>query len=128
MTLDYNEGRHRRSYIGIWLIGTLAFVGLIVAGYPVVGAVAFGLAALVAINLHRRYEGPLFDERDEGVIKEASANTLFVFGVSSGVVFPIMTALSALDIYQWPTWLTPIAWFVTGLFLVFGVNILIARW
>lgn len=128
MTLDHNEGNYRRSYIGIWLIGTLAFVGLIVAGYPVVGAVAFGLAALVAINFHRRYEGPLFDERDEGVIKEASANTLFVFGVSSGVVFPIMTALSALDMYQWPTWLTPIAWFVTGLFLVFGVNILIARW
>lgn len=128
MTLVHNEATYRRSYIGIWLIGTLTFVGLIVAGYPVVGAVEFGLAALVAINLHRRYEGPLFDERDDAIIKEASANTLLTFGVISGVFFPTMTALHALDIHQWPTWLTPIAWFVTGLFLVFGVNILMARW
>lgn len=128
MTPTRTESTYRRSYISSWVTGTVAFVALIVAGYPAVGAVAFGLAALVAVNLQREYEGPLFDERDDAIVKKASINTMFIFGVVSGIFFPTMTVLYALDIYQWPTWLTPIAWFVTTLFLLWGVNLLLARW
>ncbi|MFD1586078.1 DUF2178 domain-containing protein [Halorientalis brevis] len=127
MPSTHSESTYRRSYIGSWLAGTVAFAGLIVAGYPVVGAVAFGVAALVAINLQRGYEGPLFDERDEDIVKEASANTISIFGVTSAVVFPTMTALTALGMFEWPWWLTPIAWFVTALYLVWGLNLLLAR-
>ena len=126
-TMTGQESTYRRSYIGSWIAGTLAFVGLIVAGYPVAGAVAFGLAAVVAINLHRGYEGPLFDERDEQIITEASANTISIVGITSGVFFPTMTALHALGVSQWPAWLTPIAWFVTALYGVWGLNLLLAR-
>jgi len=128
MTPTHTESTYRRSYIGSWLTGTVAFVVLIVAGYPVGGAIAFGGAALVAVNLQREYEGPLFDGRDDAILKEASISTIAIFGVVSGIFFPTMTVLNALDIYQWPAWLTPIAWFVAALFLVWGVNLLLARW
>jgi len=127
MTSRRSESTYRRSYVGTWLAGTVAFVALIVAGYPVVGAVAFGVAAFVAIGLHGQYGGPLFDERDAEIIETASANTISVFGIASAVVFPTMTALHALAVYQWPGWLTPIAWFVTALYLVWGLNLLLAR-
>jgi uncharacterized membrane protein len=128
MSPTHIESTYRRSYIGSWLTGTVAFIGLIVAGYPVVGAVAFGLAALVAVNLQREYDGPMFDERDDAIVKRASVNTIAIFGVVSGIFFPTMTTLHALNIYQWPAWLTPIAWFVAALFLMWGVNLLLARW
>lgn len=127
ITMTGNESTYRRSYIGIWLAGTLAFVALLVAGYPVAGAGAFGLAALAAIALHRGYRGPLFDERDAEIIETASANTISIVGMTSGVFFPTMTVLHALEVYQWPTWLTPIAWFVAGLYGLWGLNLLLAR-
>lgn len=112
------ETTYRRLYIGLWALSGVALGGGIVAGYPLVGVgafVAFGLAALVTF---RRYDGPLFDERDERQLAAASKRTLGIMGVASAVVFPTVTGLWALGVIEWPLWLTPIAFFIAALAFV----------
>jgi uncharacterized membrane protein len=117
-TTTGSETTHRRLYIGLWALSGVALAGGIVVGYPLVGVgafVAFGLAALLAF---RRYDGPLFDERDERRQAAASKRTLAVMGITSVLVFPGVTALWALGAVEWPLWLTPIAFFVAALAFV----------
>jgi uncharacterized membrane protein len=127
MATAHSESTYRRSYIGIWALGAVAFAGLIVAGFPLVGVGAFVVAAVAAVAFQGTYGGVLFDERDRTTLQEAGANTIAVLGMTSAVVFPTFTALHALGVYTWPAWLTPIAWFVTALFGVWLLMLLLAR-
>jgi uncharacterized membrane protein len=117
--------RDRLTYIGLWALSTLAFVGLSVAGYPAIGAVAFFVLGGATFVLHQ--PASLFDERDADIIKEASAHTIQVVGLTSGVVFPTVTALAGLGYIDFPLWLAPIGVFITLLFALWGGFLLLAR-
>ena len=117
-TTTGSETTYRRLYIGLWVLSGVAFGGGIVVGDPLVGVGAFVALGLAALLTFRRYDGPLFDERDERRQAAASKRTLAVMGVASALVFPGVTALWALGVVEWPAWLTPIAFFVAALAFV----------
>jgi len=117
---------YRRAYVAAWVVGSLAFVGLIAAGYPLVGSVAFGAAAVVGVGAHQVFEGELFDESTSD-LRAACTNTIAVLGITAAVVFPTLTILYSLGVYEWPAWLTRMAWFVGALFVVWIVMLLVAR-
>lgn len=112
------ESAYRTLYIGLWALSGVALGGGIVAGYPLVGVGAFVVTALTALLTFRRYEGPLFDERDEHRQAAASRRTLGIVGISAALLFPAVTALWGLGVVAWPLWLTPIAFFVAALAFV----------
>lgn len=104
--------------MGLWSLSGVSLAALIVAGYPLLGVGAFAFFGLTALVSFRRYDGPLFDERDERRQEKASKRTLGIMGITSAIVFPGTTALWGLNIIQWPLWLSPIAFFVAGLTFV----------
>ncbi|MFB6216031.1 MAG: DUF2178 domain-containing protein [Candidatus Aenigmatarchaeota archaeon] len=118
MSDSSNESKMRKVYMGLWGLSGVSLASLIVAGYPLAGAGAFVLFGLAAMVSFRRYDGPLFDERDERRQEKASKRTLGIMGLTSAIVFPGTTALWGLDIIEWPVWLSPIAFFVAGLTFV----------
>jgi uncharacterized membrane protein len=117
-TTTGSETTYRRLYIGLWALSGVALGAGIVVGYPLVGVGAFAALGLAAILTFRRYDGPLFDERDDRRQGTASKRTLGIMGVTSALVFPGVTALWALGVIEWPLWLTPIAFFVAALAFV----------
>jgi uncharacterized membrane protein len=118
MTTATTETRYRRLYAGLWVLSGVSLGGLIVAGYPLAGVAAFVACIVAAVGAFRYYDGPLFDERDRRIQAAASKRTLAVMGIGSAVVFPSATALWALDVIEWPLWLTPVAFFVAVLAFV----------
>jgi uncharacterized membrane protein len=126
-TTRTNESSYRRLYIGLWALAGVLLAGLIVLGQPLAGVAAFAGCIIVAFSLFRRYEGPLFDERDESRQAAASKRTLAILGISSAVVFPTVTALWALGVIAWPLWLTPIAFFIAALGFVHVGSMLYER-
>lgn len=117
--------RNRLTYIGLWALATLAFVGLSVAGYPAAGAVAFFVLGGATVALGR--PASMFDERDADIIEEASANTVRIVGLTSAVVFPTVSALAGLGYIAFPLWLAPIGVFVAAMFALWGGFLLLAR-
>jgi uncharacterized membrane protein len=113
-----SESTYRSLYIGLWALSGVALGGGIVINYPLVGVAAFVTFALAALVTFRRYDGSLFDERDDRQLAAASKRTLAIMGVTSAIVFPTVTALWALGVIEWPLWLTPIAFFVAALAFV----------
>jgi uncharacterized membrane protein len=113
-----SESTYRTLYIGLWALSGVALAGGIVAGSPLVGVGAFVVTALAALLTFRRYDGPLFDERDEQRQAAASKRTLGIMGIGAALGFPAVTALWALGVVAWPPWLTPIAFFVAALAFV----------
>jgi len=112
------ETTNRRLYIGLWMLLGIVLAGLIVIGRPLLGVVAFVGCAVAALAVFRRYDGPLFDERDRRRQAAASKRTLGIMGMSAAIVFPSVTALWALGVIAWPLWLSPIAFFVAALAFV----------
>lgn len=112
------ESTYRSLYVVLWALSGVALGGGIAINYPLVGVGAFVTFALAALVTFRRYDGPLFDERDSRQLAAASKRTLAIMGVTSAIVFPTVTALWALNIIEWPLWLTPIAFFVAVLAFV----------
>jgi hypothetical protein len=125
-TTTRRAGNPRLTYVGLWAVGTALYVGLLVAGFVIAAAVGFGLFAATAVTYHHTRDSPLFDERDRAVLQEAGANTISVFGIGSAIVFPT-AALWAAGVIRWPDWLTPIALFVGGFFLVWLAMLALAR-
>jgi uncharacterized membrane protein len=124
--------RRRLTYAGLWVLGTvafvgLAFVGLTVGGYPALGTVAFFALGAAAVALHGASESILFDERDAEILETASMNTIQVLSYGSAIVFPIVSALAGLGYVSFPLWLAPIGLFVAGLFLVWFGFLVLAR-
>ena len=113
-----NERTYRSLYIGLWVLSGIALAAGIVVDYTLVGVGAFVTLALAALLGHRRYDGPLFDERDEYRQAAASKRTLAVMGITSAIGFPAVTTLWTLGVVEWPLWLTPIALFVAALAFV----------
>ncbi|QIB74449.1 DUF2178 domain-containing protein [Halogeometricum borinquense] len=112
------ETSYRRLYTGLWILSGIALGVFIAIGYPLVGVGLFAACAASSIVVVRQYDGPLFDERDWTVQAAASKRTLGIMGMASAIGFPTVTALWALDIIEWPLWLTPIAFFVAALSLL----------
>lgn len=108
----------RKVYMGLWALSGVSMTALVSVGYPIVGVGAFVLLGLSAMLLFRRYDGPLFDERDERRQEAASRKTLSVMEVVSAVVFPGTAVLWSLNLVKWPTWLTPVGLFIAGLTFV----------
>ena len=117
--------RNRLTYIGLWALATIAFIGATVAGYPAAGAIAFFVLGGATFALGQPES--MFDERDATIIEEASANTVRTIGLSSAVVFPTVSALAGLGYIQFPLWLAPIGIFVAVMFGLWGGFLLLAR-
>jgi uncharacterized membrane protein len=117
----------RSLYAAFWAVGSVLYAALIAAGYPLVGVGAFVTGAVAAVALGRRSDRPTFDERDRAVFDEAGRHTMAALGMTSAVVFPTMVALRALGRVTWPTWFYYAGYFVAGLFVVWGVFVLLAR-
>ena len=122
------EASTRSLYAASWAVGSVLYGALIVAGYPLVGVAAFGIGAVAAVAINRRSDRPTFDERDRAVFDEAGRHTIAAVGMTSAVVFPTMVAARALDLVTWPTWFYYAAFFVAGLFAVWGVFVALARY
>ena len=116
----------RRTYVCFWAVGTVLYVALLLAEQVLAGVALFALFGIGAMGYHRSREHPMLDERDEAVFETASANTVGLLGIVSAVVFPTTAALDALGYAEWPVWLSPVALFVTALFVVWGVNLVLA--
>ncbi|MFB6155008.1 MAG: DUF2178 domain-containing protein [Haloferacaceae archaeon] len=121
------ERRYRLTYAGVWALSGLVLAGALVAGYPLVGVAGFYAFALASVLVTRRHDGPLFDERDRRVSGAAAARTLRLFGVGAAVFFPVVTALVALGVTEWPSWLVPIALFVPVLYATYGLFAFVER-
>ena len=119
--------RRRLTYAGLWVLGTVAFVGLTVGGYPALGTVAFFALGAATVALHGASESILFDERDAEILETASMNTIQVLSYGSAIVFPIVSALAGPGYVSFPLWLAPIGLFVAGLFLVWFGFLVLAR-
>ena len=117
--------RHRLTYIGLWALATVAYVGLAVAGYPAVAAVAFFLFGGATFALGQ--PASMFDERDADIIEEASANTIQVVGLTSAVVFPSVAILAGLGYIEYPPWLAFAGVVVALVFALRGGFLLLAR-
>jgi uncharacterized membrane protein len=117
----------RSTYAALWAVGSVLYAGLLLAGYPLFGVAAFVLGGGAAITLQARSDRTVFDERDRDVFGEAGRNTIALLGMTSAVVFPTMVAAEALGYAEWPVWLAYAAYFVAGLFAVWGVFLLLAR-
>jgi len=127
-TTATDPGTYRTTYTALWALGAITFTGLIVAGYPFVGALAFFVAAAAAIGLSTQSETVLFDERDTAVFGDAGRWTIAIVGMASAIVFPTMTALRGLGYVEWPLWFVHLAYFVAALFAVWFAMILLARY
>ena len=117
--------RNRLTYIGLWALATVAYVGLAVTGYPAVGAVAFFLFGGATFALEQPES--MFDERDADIIEEASANTIRVVGLTSAVVFPTVAILAGLGYIEYPPWLAFAGVVVALMFVLWVGFILLAR-
>jgi hypothetical protein len=118
--------RNRLTYVGLWAVGTVAYLALALAGYPAVAGGAFLVAGALAVGHHLR-AGRLFDERDDEILRTASANTMQAVGLAAGVFFPTTAVLTGLGVIAWPAWLTPIGLFVAALYALWGLQIAYAR-
>ena len=117
--------RNRLTYIGLWALAAVAYVGLAVAGYPAIAAVAFFLFGGATFALGNPES--MFDERDADIIKEASSNTIQVVGLTAAVVFPTMAILSGLGYIEFPPWLAFAGVVVALVFVLWGGFLLLAR-
>jgi uncharacterized membrane protein len=117
--------RDRLTYIGLWMLATVAYIGLAVAGYPAVAAVAFFLFGGATFALGR--PASMFDERDADIIEEASANTIQVVGLGSAIIFPTAAILSGLGYIEFPLWLAFAGVVIAPMFVLWGGFLLLAR-
>jgi hypothetical protein len=78
--------------------------------------------ALTAITLWVRYPGTLFDERDAGIHKQASGYTIGVLAIISAIVFPLLTALYGLGLFEWGAWTTASAFIAAGMFAIYALT------
>ncbi|MFC7228128.1 DUF2178 domain-containing protein [Salinirubellus salinus] len=113
----------RRTYVGLWAVGTALYVALLLAGQVLAGVAAFALFGVGALAYHRTRQRPMLDERDASVLETASANTVRLLGVGSAVVFPSTAALDALGYVTWPAWLTPVGLFLGAFWAVWVANV-----
>jgi len=125
MTYATKIERNRLTYISLWVVATVAFIGATIAGYPAVGAIAFFVFGGATFALGR--PASMFDERDATIIEEASANTIRVIGLTSAVVFPVLSALAGFGYIEFPLWLAPIGMFVAAIFALWAAFLLFAR-
>ena len=114
-----SEPRQRVAWAGLWLTGAIALGGLTALDQPLIGAGLYTILALTTIILWARYPGTLFDERDAGIHRQASGYTIGVLAIISAVVFPLLTALYGLGLFEWGDWTTASAFIAAGMFAIY---------
>lgn len=124
-TIAVEESRRRTVWAGLWLLGAVALGGLTALDRPLVGVGLYTVMAIAAIVLWGRYSGTLFDERDASIHRQDSGYTLGIFAVVSVIVFPLLTALYGLGLFEWGTWTTASAFIAAGTFTVYAVATLV---
>ena len=117
-----SEPRRRTAWAGLWLMGAIAIGGLTALDQPLIGAGIYAIMALTAITLWVRYPGTLFDERDAGIHRQASGYTIGVLAIISAIVFPLLTALYGLGLFEWGAWTTASAFIAAGIFAIYAVT------
>jgi len=125
MTYATKIDRNRLTYIGLWVVATVAFIGATISGYPAAGAIAFFVLGGATFALG--HPESMFDERDATIIERASANTIRIVGLSSAVAFPTISALAGLGYIEFPFWLAPIGVFIAVMFALWAGFLLLAR-
>jgi uncharacterized membrane protein len=110
----------RRVIGGLIVIGGVVLAGFTVLERPLVGVAAYVIAVAGAVAIQARAEGPVFDERDETLSREAAGWTLTLLGWGSAGAFPALTAAWGLGFFEWQSWSVAIALFVAGLYLTYG--------
>jgi len=110
----------RRVVGGLTVVGGVALAGLTVIERPLAGVAVYVLAMVGAVVVQSRTEGPVFDERDEAISREAAQWTLTLFGLGSAGVFPALTVAWGLGLFEWRAWSTAVALFVAVLYLTYG--------
>lgn len=119
-TTTISEPRRRAAWAGLWLIGAVALGGLTALDQPLVGVGIYTIMALTAITLWARYPGTLFDERDAGIHRQASGYTIGVLAIVSAIVFPLLTALYGLGLFDWGAWTTASAFIAAGILAIYA--------
>jgi fatty acid desaturase len=130
MTTNVNpetERTYRLAFAGLWAASALSLAGFVTAGYPLVGVAAFAVLVVAAFGVTARYDGPLFDERDDELHRTAAGQTLALFGWASAAFFPTLTALWGLGVVEWPAWVTPVALFIPLLYGTYLALLLVNR-
>ena len=118
-TITTSEPRRRAAWAGLWLIGAVALGGLTALDQPLLGAGIYTIMALTAITLWAQYPGTLFDERDAGIHRQASGYTVGLMAIISAIVFPLLTALYGLGLFNWGAWTTASAFIAAGIFAIY---------
>jgi uncharacterized membrane protein len=111
----------RRVIGGLIVVGGVVLAGFTVVERPLMGVAAYIIAITGAVAIQYRAEGPVFDERDETISREAAKWTLTLLGWGSAGVFPALTAAWGLGLFEWQPWIVAIALFVAGLYLTYSV-------
>jgi uncharacterized membrane protein len=124
-TIAVEESRRRTVWAGLWILGAVALGGLTALNRPLVGVGLYTVMAIAAIAMWRRYPGTLFDERDASIHRQASGFTLGLFAIVSAVVFPLLTALYGLGLFEWGAWTTASAFIAAGTFSLYAVVTLV---
>jgi hypothetical protein len=115
-----DEATARRTIGGLWVLSGVALGVLTGSGRPLLGVAAYVLAIASVFVVYRGYDGPLYDERDAEIRREAAATTLKLFGLTAAGVFPTLTAAWGLGYYQWEAWSVAIGFFVAALYTTFA--------
>lgn len=130
MTTTHSQTTYRRTYIGLWVLGGLLLGILTAIRRPLVGVGFYLLAVGGALGFWYHFQqkaGTVFDERDDYVHRTASGYTLTVFGYASAIVFPVLTALTAVGQFEWTSGTTAVAVSVAVLYLTYAVFTAVVR-
>lgn len=118
-TITVTESRRRFVWAALWFMGAFALGGFTVLDRPLVGVGLYAVMAIAALVMWSQYSGTLFDERDADIHRRASGYTLEIFGICSAVIFPLLTALYGLELFEWGAWTTASAFIAAGTFTVY---------
>jgi uncharacterized membrane protein len=127
MTTQITVPNARRAFGGLIVLSGIGLAAFTAMNRPILGVGVFFLAFVGAVLVQAKAERSIFDERDKMISKDAAASTLTIFGWASFGVFPTLTAAWGLGIFEWGAWINGIAFFVTVLYLTYGLFVFILQ-
>jgi hypothetical protein len=120
-------GQIRRSVAALAAIAGIGLAAFTVIERPLVGVGVYVVAIAGSVAVQSRAERPVFDERDDAIMRDAAQWTLTLFGWASAGVFPALTVAWGLGVFEWQPWSTAIAMFVAVLYLTFAGFVLVLQ-
>ncbi|MFB6126843.1 MAG: DUF2178 domain-containing protein [Halolamina sp.] len=115
--------RNRLLHGGLWAAAALGYGVGIAAERGLLAVAAFAGFGIAAIGFRSTRGEPLYDERDDRLLQEASARTVRAVGLVSAVLFPTLVVLDALGRWSWTPFMAGVGTAVAVVYLVyFGMN------